>query len=79
VPYGWSSRDRLCPMRMVPWVGETGFKFELERWRKPSIRKRIGSTRAIANRVAEDRVRRRDYPGKIWEWPVYRYGKRVSE
>lgn len=36
--YGWSSRDRLCPMRMVDLRGHNYHRFEVKRMRRKRLR-----------------------------------------
>jgi hypothetical protein len=75
MPYGWSSRDRLCPHRMVPILNDIP-RFEMDRWmRRRPLRKLLFGTRASL-RVADDREQRYMFPGKTGFWPAYRYGKR---
>jgi hypothetical protein len=79
--YAWSSRDRLCPMRMV-WH-ERNYndpRFELRR-----LEHRMGRGKSLArnrverpseSRVEADRWSRRRFPGLTGEQPLQRKAKR---
>jgi hypothetical protein len=72
----WSSKDRLRPLRMV-WLSRNhnSPKYELVKWRQPSLRKQSRGTRALP-KVDDSRETRLRYPRMLDEHGVKRYPKR---
>lgn len=75
--YAWSSRDRLAPMRMVACDHHYP-KYDIIKYRKPSLRKMTKLEIGPRLRVEECRFASDYPPGRLGEWPVFRYGRRKS-
>lgn len=74
--YAWSSRDRLAPMRMVP-CDQNEPKYEMEKYRMPRARRRHVRLGWHVCPLLPDRGEAlRHPPGRLGEWPVFKYGKR---
>jgi len=80
MPYAWSSRDRLCPMRMVP-LDWSYPKYETVKYHRPRLRKMTRLEIGPRLRVQEIPFNSDYPPGRLGEWPVFRYGrrKRISQ
>jgi hypothetical protein len=76
MPFAWSQRDRLTPMRMIE-ISHGYPKFEIARWERPCIRGRVIGLKRD-NQVEHDRYNRRRFPGRTGMWPVFRQGQKVS-
>lgn len=74
--YAWSSRGRLCPMRMV-WFDRRCYlpKYELVRMaRRRSLRAFVPCY--SEPKVAYHRLLNRSSAGVLGDWPVHKYGRR---
>lgn len=78
--FAWASAGRLRPMRMV-WL-ERNYndpKYELVKWRQPSLRTVPRMEWARLPKVEDDRESRQRFPGKTGEWPRNRRQKRKAK
>lgn len=76
MPYGWSSRDRLCPMRMVD-CDHGSPKYEMVKYRRPRLRKMTRLELPPRSPMDDCRFASTSPPGRLGQWPVFKYGRRV--
>jgi len=81
--FAWQSGGRFRAMRMI-WP-ETNYnepKYELVKWRKPSIRRMprvwLFSPCRGESRIESDREQRKRFPGLTGHWPHNRKKRRVK-
>ena len=72
--FGWASAEKLRPMRMVYLRNSSYSRYELVKWRRPSLRKTIIGLQGW-NKVEDDRQRRLHYPRVIDEYGINRRPK----
>lgn len=73
----WSSRHRLCPMR-IGWL-ERNYnepKYELRRMTKRRLRAHTRVGKRGDSKMDYHRWRHTCAAGKLGEWPVYKFGRR---
>ena len=71
--YGWASRDRLAPMRMVwPEHNYRAPRHEERLYGRRSLRARTQMDWEREPGVEADRERRQSFPGRLGEWPLWR-------
>jgi hypothetical protein len=76
MPYGWSSRNRLCPARMVE-IDHSYPRYETVKYRRPQLRKMTRLELPQPSKVEELRWNSDSPPGRLGEWPVFKYGRRI--
>lgn len=76
--YAWSSRARLCPLRMV-WLDDNYNDpvYELTKLHRRNMRRYPKQLQA-RTRVPNVRFRHRVAPGRLGEWPVFKHGTPVE-
>lgn len=75
MPFAWSSRDRLCPMRMVFDDIPNYPKYETVKYRRPRLRRTMLELQQ-STRLENCRWVSRSPAGRLGEWPVFKYGRR---
>ena len=73
--YAWSSRHRLAPMRMVEDY-DCYPKYEIVKYRKPRLRRMTKLDCVPRLKLPDRQIAHMFPPGRLGEWPVFRYGKR---
>lgn len=71
--YSWSSRDRLCPMRMV-WLDYNYHEpcYEIKKLGRPHLRAYTRLDWIKENRIERHLWRRRAMAGRLGDWPNWR-------
>lgn len=75
MPFAWSSRNRLCPVRMVD-VDYNEPKYEVAKYRRPRLRRLTKLDCVPYLRLPDRQMAYISPPGRLGEWPVFRYGRR---
>lgn len=74
--FAWSSRDRLCPMRMVYDDIPHYAKYEIKKEHRPRLRRWPKLGWHVSTKLELCRMGSSFPPGRLGEWPVFRYGRR---
>jgi hypothetical protein len=70
--YAWSSRDRLCPMRMT-WM-EHNYnepEYEIVKYHKRRLRRWTKLDYAREGKIESHKFRIQRFAGRLGEWPLW--------